>query len=311
MKRQPRDARELVGLLADARTQPRMTVGQADGDLDLGRMVQLLDLDESSLLVHAQAGIRMGALEEQLNVHQMTLGWLPPTSRTRSLGAALAAPRPTEATPRGRLVDACAAIDGVLPGGTLFSTRLAPRRATGPDLMSALIGARGATGIVTGAWLRCFRRPPAETRCGFLFPSGETALVCARTLLQTGALPADLTILGQGDEFLLELQLGGTAEMVAAERTLAADLARAQGAREADGVPTALSAADRAARPAEFIPVHELSAAFAARPRPELAVLLPSGGALCSDAPVAVRLDPLATLTAELQRQLGPEGQAH
>src|SRR5690242_18050314 len=97
------------------------------------RMHNILHLDETSLLVTAQAGVTFQALEEELAARGLTLGPLPAWARGRTLGALLAAPRPSEAAPRiGRFTRACAGVQGLLPDGTEIATRVAPRKATGP-----------------------------------------------------------------------------------------------------------------------------------------------------------------------------------
>ncbi|HEX8951272.1 MAG TPA: FAD-binding protein, partial [Polyangia bacterium] len=78
----------------------RVGVGASAGnhggiDVDLSRMCNVLDLDETSLLVSVQAGITVEALERQLAERGLGLGALPPWSRARTLGALLAAPRPS------------------------------------------------------------------------------------------------------------------------------------------------------------------------------------------------------------------------
>jgi alkyldihydroxyacetonephosphate synthase len=139
-------------------------IGVADGvALDLGRMRNVLHLDETSLLVEVQAGLTVEQLEIVLAERGLTLGPVPHSSRARTVGALLSAPRPSEAAPRtGRLTATCAGIAAVLADATALSTRVAPRKATGPDLMHALVGARGTLGLITAATLRVQRR--AEMR---------------------------------------------------------------------------------------------------------------------------------------------------
>src|SRR6185295_7410102 len=122
------------------------------------------------------------------------LGPLPAASLGRTVGAVLAAPRPSEATPRGRLLDACAALEAVLPDGKRLRTRLAPRKASGPDFMHAFLGARGATGLITTAWLRLARKPAHHLFAGFAFADGMAALAATRRLLDAGGRPADLAL---------------------------------------------------------------------------------------------------------------------
>ena len=54
----------------------------------------------------------------------------------------------------GRFVQACAGVAAILANGTEIATRVAPRKATGPDLMHALVGARGTLGLITSATIR-------------------------------------------------------------------------------------------------------------------------------------------------------------
>jgi FAD/FMN-containing dehydrogenase len=170
-------------------------VGGGDFALDLSRMNNVLHLDETSLLVTAQTGITLGALEAELGHRGLTLGVLPEASLGRTLGAALAAPRPSEASPRaGRLIGAVVSLSGVLPDGTEIVTRTAPRKAVGPDLMYALLGARGATGIITDATLRVLRRGEQRAQASWRFPQASAALSVARRLLINGARPADLVV---------------------------------------------------------------------------------------------------------------------
>jgi alkyldihydroxyacetonephosphate synthase len=290
--------------------------------LDLARLVEVLHIDETSLLVHVQAGIALAALEERLSAHGLTLGPLSPASLGRTLGAALAAPRPSEATPRGRLSDLCGAIDAVLGDGTLVHTRLAPRRATGPDLAHAVLGAAGRGGIIVGAWLRCYRKAPARRQAGWVVPSGEAAVAAGRELLARDARPADLAlvdgalageVIGAGavlpGEALLVARFDGVREVVDAELELASQLAGKAGGRP---IAPPLAASWFAGRPARWggerpVASGELAGAWAARgPRAELCGWLAEGAALVTDVPIEPAADPLDSLFAALHASLDP-----
>lgn len=301
----PGAAPEVAELLRACRLSGRtLGVGRGDVALDLGRMTQVLDLDETSLLVHVQAGLAVSALEAQLAARGMTLGAAGRRAGARSVGAVLAAPHPVEAAPGGRLTDACAAIDGVLGDGALVHTKLAPRRATGPDLAQALIGGRGATGIVVGAWLRCVRRPVERAPLAFRFADGAAALAAARTLLKDGIRPADLALFDDraARGATLAVLLAGEPETTAAERAHA--VACCAGAQPDDAAAALL--AGLPGGPGRALAWRDLAAAWAGRePGAALWAVAPSGAALVSrsPAPAAVR----NPLDEELARALDPQ----
>jgi FAD/FMN-containing dehydrogenase len=206
-------------------------VGAARGIcLDLSRMRNLLHLDETSLLVSVQAGISLRVLEELLTERGLTLGPLPPPSEERTVGALLAAPRPSEAAPRrGRFIHSCVAVAALLPDGTEVQTRIAPRKATGPDLMHALIGARGTLGLITAATLRVERRQETRLEAAFHMSAFAAALGAARALLVAGGRPIDLQVTSSG---MFWVQIEAPDALAHAERGLAERIARAH-----DGEP--------------------------------------------------------------------------
>lgn len=228
---------ELVDVVRIAgEVSARVGVGLAEGvDLDLSRMRNLLHLDETSLLVSVQAGIVADALEAALAERGLTLGPLPPWSRGRTIGALLAAPRPSEAWPRlGRFVQACAGIGALLPDGTEIATRVAPRKATGPDLMHVVVGSRGALGLITAATLRVWRRQEARLDAAFRMKTLPAALEAARELLVRGGRPDELTVLA--DATLL-LSVEAPEPLALAERALAESIARRHGGEPVPHAP--------------------------------------------------------------------------
>jgi alkyldihydroxyacetonephosphate synthase len=228
----PGSQAEIGDVLRVAReTGAQVGVGvQAGIAIDLARMTNVLHLDETSLLISVQAGITVSALERIVGERGLTLGPLPPTSRGRTVGALLSAPRPSEAAPqRGRLPAACAAVTGVTADGSEITTRLAPRKATGPDFLHALVGARGTLGIITSATLRLSRRGEARETAAWELPTAAAAIRAARKLLVAGARPLEVTVALAPS--LLQVVLDGPVPLADAERALAGRLAVAEGGR--------------------------------------------------------------------------------
>jgi FAD/FMN-containing dehydrogenase len=219
-----------------ARVGVGLGAGNHEGiDIDLSRMCNVLELDETSLLVSVQAGITVEALERILGERGLVLAPLPSWARVRTLGALLAAPRTSEASPRtGRFVATCAGIQALLPDGTEIVTRLAPRKATGPDLMHVIVGARGTLGLITAATLRVQRRQDVRQSAAFKLPTLPAALSAARALIVRGGRPLELAVDAMG---VMSLQADGPDVLVAAELVLAERTARELGGEPVPHAP--------------------------------------------------------------------------
>ncbi len=316
----PGAASDVAAVLEVARAS-RLTVEVASRDrspdvvLDLARMARVLHLDDCSLLVHVQAGSTLAQLEAGLGERRLSLGAALRWGGERTVGAALASPRPAEGGPCGRFLDACSAVDGVLADGTIFSTRMAPRRATGPDLAHALLGARGTTGVITAAWLRVTRRLPTR-HAAFVFPDRAAPVAVARALLDRGLRPAQLSVTDRLDAAagtVLALALDVPSEVCDAAVGLAADLATSAGGRPWPAVATLEEWLARPCLPdlrrQRFVPWRELDAAWAACPAPaELTAFSPAGAALVAESVTpAAPVFPSPTRAAILH-QLDPQG---
>jgi FAD/FMN-containing dehydrogenase len=269
--------------------------------LDLERMRNVLHLDETSLLVSAQAGLTFDALERLLGERGLTLGPMIASSRGRGLGALLAAPRPSEASPRtGRFVSQCCGVAGLLADGTEITTRVAPRKATGPDLMHAIVGGRGTLGIITSATLRIYRRGEVREDAAFQFGAPEAALRAARSLLVSGGRPLDLVVAPSPPT--LSITVDGAPPHAAAERELAERIARGAGGQPVPFQPLAPST--RAAHE-RVVPLEKIEAAVPTREGRVVGWHL-QGAAVVdpSRAPSSPSAHPLTVL---LKRRLDPD----
>jgi len=124
------------------------------------RLDQVLQLDEQSLLVHAQVGLTGLDLERILAPRGLSIGDYPPVVLTSSLGGIIAVRTPGKSSARhGFFEDAVVGVSAVLADGRTVHTRISPRRATGPDLSRALCGSEGTIGFITSAVLRIHTKP--------------------------------------------------------------------------------------------------------------------------------------------------------
>ncbi|HEY0482711.1 MAG TPA: FAD-binding oxidoreductase [Kofleriaceae bacterium] len=159
------------------------------------RLDQVLQLDETSLLVHAQAGLTGLDLERVLGPRNLSIGDYPPVVLTSSLGGILAVRTPGKSSARhGFFEDAVVGISAVLADGKTVHTRVAPRRSTGPDLARALCGSEGTIGFITSAVLRIHVRPEARLVAAYLLPSIDAAVGAVYLALREEVAPSGLRI---------------------------------------------------------------------------------------------------------------------
>jgi alkyldihydroxyacetonephosphate synthase len=159
------------------------------------RLDQVLQLDETSLLVHAQAGLTGLDLERILGPRNLSIGDYPPGVLTSSLGGIIAVRTPGKSSARhGFFEDAVVGVSAVLADGRSVHTRIAPRRSTGPDLARALCGSEGTIGFITSAVLRIHVRPESRLVAAYLLPSIDAAVNAVYLALREEAAPSGLRI---------------------------------------------------------------------------------------------------------------------
>ena len=159
------------------------------------RLDQVLQLDEKSLLVHAQAGLIGLDLERILAPRGLSIGDYPPVVLTSSLGGLLAVRTPGKSSARhGFFEDAVVGVSAVLADGRTVHTRVAPRRATGPDLARALCGSEGTIGFITSAVLRIHQRPEARLVAAYVLPSVDAAVSAIYLALREECAPSGMRI---------------------------------------------------------------------------------------------------------------------
>lgn len=196
-----------AGYGARARSHWPVSDGRLRVALDTRRMTNILNLEEVALTVQCQCGIQVHHLEEALRRQGLTIGPFPVETQVSTLGGLLSAPSPTAHSPRaGWFEEACLALSIAHPDGTLVHTRVAPRKAVGPDFSRFFIGSRGGLGVITTATLRVQRMPEAERVIASGLPDLETAVTLSRQALVQGVRPARLRVLGPGQ---VAEELGG------------------------------------------------------------------------------------------------------
>ena len=192
--------------------------------IDTTAMGRVLSIDSQSALVTVQAGISIAVLESRLAERRLTLGWSPAWADPHTIGALLGGAVEERWGPAyGGAAAAVRSLTVALPDGTRAWSRLAPRRATGPDLTSVALGTFGHVATITSASLRVFPRQPARLVLTAETDSPADAVRGLQALLRSCCRPHLVELTGRSDGTAsLVLSLWGTDASVAEQSARAA-----------------------------------------------------------------------------------------
>jgi alkyldihydroxyacetonephosphate synthase len=158
--------------------------------VDLGRMDQVLAIDEASRLARVQPGVFGPHLEQQLNARGWTVGHFPDSFSHSTVGGWIATRSSgMQSDKYGDVADLTRAVRVVTPTGIL-STRPVPSTSTGPSVREMVLGSEGRLGIISEATLHVHRVPERRTILGYLFPDWERALAAMHELAGSEASPS-------------------------------------------------------------------------------------------------------------------------
>ncbi|MCS6799259.1 MAG: FAD-binding protein [Myxococcota bacterium] len=179
--------------------------------LDLSRLGHVLAFDDVSRIVHVGAGASLVRLESDVRDRGLTLGVeMPAADVCVAEWLALGAPghRLVADDPVDQLV---AGLDVVLPDGRAAFLRPAPRRATGPDLVAAFVGARGRLGVIVAAHLVLRPQRSLRTLC-FAFDTPEAAHAALASIRGHGVRPVRALVEdSSGERFVVRVDLDALA----------------------------------------------------------------------------------------------------
>ncbi|MBI2168851.1 MAG: FAD-binding oxidoreductase [Actinobacteria bacterium] len=163
--------------------------------LDVTGLDAILDIDDTSLLVRAQAGIFGDVFEARLREAGYTLGHWPQSIELSTLGGWIACRSAGQYSTRyGKIEDMVVALEAVTGAGDVLRTGGTPRAAVGPDLTQLVLGSEGTLAVVTEATLRIHPLPSGEARTVFGFATFADGLDACRRILRRGATPAVLRL---------------------------------------------------------------------------------------------------------------------
>ena len=216
--------------------------------IDLRAMDRLLDIEETSLLARAQAGMLGGDYERALGARGYTGGHYPQSIERATLGGLVATRSAGQfSTKYGNIEDLLLGLEVVLPSGDTLRLAPVPRASTGPSLREVFLGSEGTLGIVTEVTLRLFPLPERRLLESLVVPSVAEGLDPIRRVVRVGWRPAVLRLYdaietartfnewAPPDACLLLVVCEGPAAMADAE--LAAIIAASRGAKTLGAAP--------------------------------------------------------------------------
>ena len=158
--------------------------------VDLGRLNQVIDIDEDSGLARIQAGAQGPDLEEQLGARGWTLGHFPDSFTHSTLGGWVATRSSgMQSDKYGDISDIARGMRVVMPGKVL-EIRPLPHTSTGPSVREMVLGSEGRLGVITEVTVQVHRIPEVRLILGYLFPSWEASLAAMHDISTSDAHPS-------------------------------------------------------------------------------------------------------------------------
>jgi alkyldihydroxyacetonephosphate synthase len=174
--------------------------------LDLTGLDEIVEVDEDSLTVTAQAGVNGRRLERQLNRRGLMLPHYPASAELATVGGYVAARGSGVLSTRyGKIEDLVLSLRVATPTGELIDTLRVPRHAAGPDLTQLFVGSEGTLGVITRATLQIAPLPAARRFEAVSFPSVQDGIAAVRAGLARGYRPS---VVRMYDETATRLSLG-------------------------------------------------------------------------------------------------------
>jgi len=158
--------------------------------LDLSAMNRTLRIDETNLMVTAQAGKRGDVLEAELNAKGYTLNHSPQSLDRSTLGGWISTRATGQFSSRyGGIEDLVVSLKAVLPNGTPIETKRTPRAAIGLDTKGLFLGSEGTLGVITEATMRIFPLARGRIFEAIALTRVATGIAILRSLTRAGLKP--------------------------------------------------------------------------------------------------------------------------
>jgi alkyldihydroxyacetonephosphate synthase len=159
--------------------------------MDLRGLDRIVEIDERSLTVTAEAGVNGRVLERALNARGLMLPHYPASAEWATVGGYVAARGSGVLSTRyGKIEDLVLSLRVATPAGGLMETLGVPRHAMGPELTQLFVGSEGTLGVITRATLQVVPLPAERRFAAVSFPSVAAGVGAIRRVLQLGHRPS-------------------------------------------------------------------------------------------------------------------------
>jgi alkyldihydroxyacetonephosphate synthase len=159
--------------------------------LDLTGLDRIVEIDEESLTVTAEAGVNGLRLERELNERGLMLPHYPASVDLATVGGYVAARGSGVLSTRyGKIEDLVLSLRVATPSGDLVDTLPVPRHAVGPELTQLFVGSEGTLGVITRATLLLAPLPQTRRFEAVSFASVPDGIAAVRSCLSRGLRPS-------------------------------------------------------------------------------------------------------------------------
>ncbi|HEV7741727.1 MAG TPA: FAD-binding oxidoreductase [Pseudolysinimonas sp.] len=170
--------------------EPRSDEKRVIMSLDMGRLNQVLDIDEESGLARIQAGAQGPDLEAQLNAKGWTIGHFPDSFTHSTLGGWVATRSSgMQSDKYGDIAEIARGLRVVRPGATLV-IRPIPSSSTGPSVREMIVGSEGRLGVITEVTAQVHRVPEKRDVYAYFFPTWESGIAAMQEISESDAAPS-------------------------------------------------------------------------------------------------------------------------
>ena len=168
--------------------------------MNLGRMREVIEIDDTAGLARVEAGVYGPDLEEQLNALGWTVGHFPDSFTYSTLGG-WAATRSSgmQSDKYGDIEDIVRGLRLVHPDGVAV-TKPIPGRDSGPSVHEMILGSEGRLGLITEATVQVHRIAPVRQVIAYMYPDWEHGIRGMHAIARSTDVTPTFTRLSDGPE---------------------------------------------------------------------------------------------------------------